>query len=224
MERHEPSERPPWRVKDVDSRRLRAIRNLYDRLAARYDRKEQSRFNRWATGQGRERAGRRARGHLLEIGIGTGLSLSYYGSDVQVTGIDLSPRMLEIAAQRMRDLGRDVDLCQMDAERLDFQDGQFDSIAFNFCLCTIPHPGRALREAVRVAKPGAPMTFLEHVRSDRILVALLQDTLDPLTRRLAQDRLNLRTEDLVRSADVEVVSVERWALGIATLIVGYSPA
>ncbi len=187
-------------MKDLDTRHLRAIRDLYDRLAAGYDRKEQGRFSRWVTGQGRERAARYARGHLVEIGIGTGLSLPYYSRDAQVTGIDLSPRMLEIAAQRMRDLSREGELREMDAQGLDFQDSQFDSVAFNFCLCTIPDPARAVREAVRVAKAGAPMTFLEHVRSDRVLVALLQDAFDPLTRRLAKDRLNLRTEDLVRSA------------------------
>jgi ubiquinone/menaquinone biosynthesis C-methylase UbiE len=204
--------------------RLSTVRDLYDRFAAGYDRKEESRFNRWATGQGRPRAAGYARGHLLEIGIGTGLSLPYYARDVRVRGIDLSPRMLEIAAQRVRDLGRHDELRAMNAQALDFQDGLFDSVAFNFCLCTIPDPALALREAVRVAKPGAPLTFLEHVRSDRLVIALLQDAGDPLTRRFAQDRLNLRTEDLVRSAGIEVISVDRWALGIATLILGRTPS
>ena len=77
---------------------------------------------------------------------------------------------------------------------------------------TISDPARAVREAIRVAKPGAPMTFLEHVRSDRLWVALPQDLLNLLSRSL-HDRVNQRTEELVRAAGVEVLSAERWALG-----------
>ena len=112
---------------------------------------------------------------------------------------------------------------EMDAQALDFPAHSFDSVAFNLCLCTIPDPARALREAIRVAKGGAPMTFLEHVRSDRVWVALPQDLLNVFSRSI-HDRVNQRTEDLVRAAGIEVLSAERWALGAMTLIVGRAPA
>jgi metal-responsive CopG/Arc/MetJ family transcriptional regulator len=67
------------------------------------------------------------------------------------------------------------------------------------------------------------MTFLEHVRSDRVWVALPQDLLNVFSRSI-HDRLNQRTEDLVRAAGIEVLSAERWALGAMTLIIGRSPA
>jgi SAM-dependent methyltransferase len=131
--------------------------------------------------------------------------------------------MLAIARARLERLGRDGELREMDAQALDFPDNSFDSVAFNLCLCTIPDPARALREAIRVAKPGAPITFLEHVRSNRVWVALPQDLLNALFGRPIHDRLNQRTEDLVRAAGIEVLSDERWALGAMTLIVGRSP-
>lgn len=202
---------------------LAAIRRLYDREAGRYDRLQGSRLARWLLRGHREEAARYARGSLLEVGIGSGATLELYGSDVQVTGIDISPGMLAVARRRLRELGRNADLREMDAQALDFPAGHFDSVAFNLSLCTIPDPTRALREGIRVAKPGAPMTFLEHVRSDRMWVAFPQDLLNALFNRAIHDRFNQRTEDLVRAAGIEVRSAERWAFGAMALIVGRSP-
>jgi ubiquinone/menaquinone biosynthesis C-methylase UbiE len=202
---------------------LASIRRLYDREAGRYDRTLEGRFGRWLLRGRREKAAAYATGRLLEVGIGSGSTLALYKSDVRVSGIDISSGMLAIARTRLEQLGRDGDLRAMDAQALDFPEHSFDSVAFNLCLCTIPDPARALREAIRVAKAGAPMTFLEHVRSDRVWVALPQDLLNVFSRSI-HDRLNQRTEGLVRAAGIEVLSVERWALGAMTLIVGRSPA
>jgi len=201
---------------------LTGIRRLYDRAAPRYDAAMRGRFGRWLLRDRREKAAQYARGRLLEVGIGSGPTLPLYPPEVHVTGIDISAGMLTIARRRLEQLGRDGELHEMDAQALDFPDNSFDSVAFNLVLCTIPDPARALREAIRVAKSGAPMTFLEHVRSDRIWVALPQDLLNVFSRAL-HDRVNQRTKDLVRAAGIEVQSAERWALGAMTLIVGRSP-
>src|SRR6266851_5349125 len=102
-------------------------------------------------------------------------------------------------------------------------DRTFDSVGFNLCLCTIDDPERAVREALRVARPGAPMVFLEHVRSNVLPVALLQEALSPLLVAMEQDHCNRRTEETIRRAGVEVVSVERFAWGFFNLIVGRAP-
>lgn len=203
---------------------LDAIRRLYDRAASQYDRALEGRFGRWLLRDSRERAARQARGRLLDIGVGSGSSLPFYPADVHVTGIDISPGMLAVGRRRLQELGRPGQLLEMDAQRLDFPDQTFDSVAFNLCLCTIPDPSRALREAVRVARPGSPMTFLEHVRSDRWWLAAPQDAVSFLFSRAAHDRLSQRTEPLIRSAGIEVDSVDRWIAGIMTLIIGRSPA
>ncbi len=202
---------------------LARVRDVYKRMARHYDRDMERGLSRRLIQRARPRVGQHVRGRLLEVGIGTGLSLEYYPSEIQVTGIDLSPEMLKHASQRAQQLGRQVDLRLMDAQALDFPDHGFDSVAFNLCLCTIPHPERALAEAVRVAAPGAPMVFLEHVRSNRPVLGLVQDLINPLTVWLQADYLNRRTEELIRAQGITVSSADRWALGVMTLITGRAP-
>jgi ubiquinone/menaquinone biosynthesis C-methylase UbiE len=202
---------------------LARVRDVYKRMARHYDRDMERGLSRRLVKRARPRVGQHVRGRLLEVGIGTGLSLEYYPSEIQVTGIDLSPEMLKHASQRAQQLGREVDLRLMDAQALDFPDHGFDSVAFNLCLCTIPHPERALAEAVRVVVPAAPMVFLEHVRSDRRVLGLVQDLINPLTVWLEADYFNRRTEELIRAEGITVTSADRWALGVMTLITGRAP-
>jgi ubiquinone/menaquinone biosynthesis C-methylase UbiE len=191
-----------------DQGAIHAIRRMYDRAAERYDPALSGRVGRTVLRHGREKAAGYARGRLLDVGVGSGASLAHYAADVRVTGIDISPGMLAVARRRLQELGRNGELLLMDAQRLDFPDHSFDSLAFNLCLCTIPDPARALHEALRVARPGAPMTFIEHVRSDRWWVALILDLLNPISTRLAHDRINQRTEQLILAAGIEVQLVE----------------
>ncbi len=202
---------------------LARVRETYERMARHYDRDLQRGLSNRLIQRARPRVGQAIRGRLLEVGIGTGLSLDHYPPEVQVTGIDLSPKMLQRASQRAQQLGRTVDLRLMDAQALDFPDHGFDSVAFNLSLCTIPNPERALLEAVRVAVPGAPMVFLEHVRSDRPLLGLVQDLINPLTVWLQADYFNRRTEELIRAQGITVTASDRWSLGVMTLIIGKAP-
>jgi ubiquinone/menaquinone biosynthesis C-methylase UbiE len=192
---------------------------MYDRDPAAYHRGMSVVSERLLAGR-RQKVGESVRGRLLDIGFGTGLSLPHYPPSVEVIGIDASLGMLQFA---QRDVATAVQLVQMDAERLAFADQTFDSVAFNLCLCTIPNPERAVREGLRVARPGAPMVFLEHVRSHVLPIALLQEAVNPLLVALQQDHFNRRTADMVRRAGVEVTRVDRWALGFFNLIVGRAP-
>ena len=83
---------------------------------------------------------------------------------------------------------------------------------------------RLSKEAIRVAKPGAPMVFLEHVRSHLLPVAWMQDALNPVMVALQADHFNRRTAEVVRRCGVEVLSVDRWWLGLFNLIVGRAPS
>jgi ubiquinone/menaquinone biosynthesis C-methylase UbiE len=206
------------------SNRLNKIRRIYDHDPEGYDRAMSGGITDRILGARRRKVGEIVRGKVLDVGFGTGISLAYYPTDVEVVGIDASPAMLEVA-RRAISAGRPrTELLVMDAEQLAFPDHSFDSVAFNLCLCTIPDPLRAVREGVRVARPGAPMVFLEHVRSHVLPVALVQEALNPILVAWQADHLNRRTVDLVGRAGVEVVSVERWLLGIFNLIVGRAPA
>lgn len=197
------------------------MRRIYDRDPAAYHRG--SGLTERLLASRRHKVGEIVTGRLLDIGFGTGLSLPHYPPSVSVIGVDASLGMLRFARREAANLGRAVQLIEMDAERLAFPDRSFDSVAFNLCLCTIGDPERAVREAVRVARPGAPMTFLEHVRSHLLPIALLQDALSPVLVALQQDHFNRRTGETIRRAGVEVTSVERFALGFLNLIVGRAP-
>jgi ubiquinone/menaquinone biosynthesis C-methylase UbiE len=200
---------------------LDRVRRIYDRNPADYHRG--SALTERLLAVRRRKVGEIATGRLLDIGFGTGLSLPHYPPSIDVIGIDASLGMLQFARGEAAQLGRPVLLIEMDAERMAFSDRTFDSVAFNLCLCTIADPERAVREALRVARPGARMTFLEHVRSDVLPIALLQDALSPILVALEQDHYNRRTEETIRRAGVEVVSVDRFALGFFNLIVGRAP-
>lgn len=155
--------------------------------------------------------------------MGTGLNLPHYPKGTEVTGIDLSPNMLAIARQRAAGLDLKADLREVDAEALDFPDQSFDSVVYSLCLCTIPDPARAIKEGLRVARPGARMIFFEHVRSHIPPVALLQELINPLTVRFMADHWNRRTLDTIRAAGIEPDYLRRAWLGVFILAAGRTP-
>lgn len=97
-------------------------------------------------GGGREWVCSRARGEALEIAIGTGRNISFYHEDVQLTGIELSPKMIEIARHRVRELGIEADLRVSDAQNLPFPNTSFDTVVATLVLCPIPDSHRAVTE------------------------------------------------------------------------------
>lgn len=203
---------------------LRRVRHIYDQDPEAYHRAMSSRFTEWMLGGRRRKVGEAVRGLVLDVGFGTGLSVPYYPADVRVVGIDISPKMLEVGKRFAKEQGRHADVLVMDAERLALPDHVFDSVAFNLCLCTIPNPEVAVREGVRVAKPGAAMVFLEHVRSHLLPVALLEEAVNPAMVALQADHFTRRTAEVVGRSGVEVLSIDRWFAGVFNLIVGRAPA
>lgn len=200
----------------------RQIAEIYDRDPARYDRM-MTRFMDRILGKGRREIGTFAEGRVLEIGVGTGLSLPYYSRVTTVTGIDLSANMLALAERRAAETDVAVELCLMDAQRLAFPDQVFDSVVFSLCLCTIPDPGAAIAEAVRVVKPGGRIILLEHVRSPNRVVAFIQDALNPLTVHIQQDHFNRRTVELIKAQGIRIERLTRWGLGIFVFLAGRVP-
>ena len=162
-------------------------------------------------------------GSILEVGIGTGASLPHYRPGARLTGIDLSAGMLAVARRRAAELGIGADLREMDAQRLAFPDSSFDAVVFNLSLCTIPDPVLAIEEALRVVRPLGALIFLEHVRSNLVPVAALQELITLITAWTQQDHWNRATPDLVRAAGIRVVSERRWLLGVFSLLIGEAP-
>jgi len=160
------------------------IKQTYDRFSSLYDLifKPYLEF-------GRERAIELLAPHsecdILEIGVGTGLSLEYYPGDVNVIGFDYSHGMLKEARVKGEKTSHcRVDLMQMDAQNIAFADNSFDYLLGAYVLTVVPDPETAAKEIFRVAKPGARVVLVNYVRSKNRLLSVFEDFLHPFFAKL----------------------------------------
>jgi ubiquinone/menaquinone biosynthesis C-methylase UbiE len=153
-------------------------------------------------------------GTILEIGFGTGLNLAHYPEHVQeLTAVDPAAGMAHLARRRVGQSPIDVNTVAQSAERLPFEDEQFDCVVSTWTLCSIPDGKQALEEIGRVLRPGGKLRFLEHGLSDDTRIQKWQRRLTPLQKRVAEGcRLDLNMEELVRNGPFCEVKVERFLL------------
>jgi phosphatidylethanolamine/phosphatidyl-N-methylethanolamine N-methyltransferase len=125
-------------------------------------------------------------GRILEVGVGTGISLPGYSSQNRIIGIDLSEAMLRKAQRRVADLSlTNVEQLEvMDAEHLLFPDASFDVVVANHVISTVPNPETALDECARMLRPGGEMILLSRIGADAGLRHLIELLLQPVVRRL----------------------------------------
>ena len=200
------------------------VRAIYDNRAATYDRTV-GLGERLLLGDLRRQFGALLRGRTLEIGAGTGLNLPYYAPEVTTrTAVDLSGGMLRALRHRARDLQMPVGVAQMDAERLAFPDGTFDTVAVSQALCTVERPELALREMARVCAPGGRIVLLEHVLSQVWPVASLQRLASPMQTRAIGCHFDRETIDLLRREGFTIESEVRRRIGIVRLVVARPPS
>ncbi len=139
-----------------------AIKTAYRRWAPVYDHT----FGRIAS-EGRKHAVEiinQRQGRVLEVGVGTGLSLPSYGRHLEVVGIDLSPEMLDKARDRVATEGLDhvTGLFEMDAGELRFPDNSFDTVVAMYVMTVVPDPEKVMRELQRVCKVGGEVLLVNH--------------------------------------------------------------
>jgi SAM-dependent methyltransferase len=129
----------------------------------------------------------RARGVVLEIGIGTGLNLPYYDPRVveRLVGLDPSEHSWKLAARRSRELSFPVEFIGLPGERIPLADASVDSIVMTYSLCTIPDPQAALAGMARVLRPDGELLFCEHGLAPDPAVQRWQHRLNPFWRRIA---------------------------------------
>ena len=137
------------------------LRSLWEQYAPRYDR-DTGFYDLLQLGDSRSWACSHAFGQVLEIAIGTGRNLPFYPRGIQLTGIDFSPAMLDIARNRAAELGTDVILIEADAQHLPFADDQFDTVVCTLALSSIPDPAAAINEMHRVLHPGGQLLVVGH--------------------------------------------------------------
>jgi phosphatidylethanolamine/phosphatidyl-N-methylethanolamine N-methyltransferase len=160
---------------------------------------------------------------ILEVGVGTGLSLPEYPGVAAVTGIDLSPHMLakaqeKVAAQRLTAVRG---LSVMDACNLGFADQRFDAVVAQFVLTLVPDPEKALDEFARVMRPGGEIIIANHIGAESGAMAVFEKAVAPLAKKLGwRPEFPLqRIRDWAEAHGFQVVSAEKvWPLGYFMVI------
>src|SRR6476660_4821477 len=143
-----------------------AVRSAYRRWAPVYDHT----FGRVAA-EGRKHSVElinQSKGRVLEVGVGTGLSLPAYGRHLEIVGIDLSPEMLEKARERVvvERLSNVTGLYEMDAGDLKFDDATFDTVVAMYVMTVVPDPEKVMRELSRVCRPGGEVLIVNHFSAE----------------------------------------------------------
>jgi phosphatidylethanolamine/phosphatidyl-N-methylethanolamine N-methyltransferase len=125
-------------------------------------------------------------GRVLEVGVGTGISLPQYAPNLRIFGTDISEGMLRKAKARVAELRlKNVEgLAVMDAEKLEFPDNSFDVVMAQYVVTAVPNPEAALDEFARVLRPGGEMILLSRVSADDGLRHFIEKRLQPVVRQL----------------------------------------
>ncbi len=122
---------------------------------------------------------------VLEVGVGTGLTLPFFPSSCTIVGIDLSEHMLKKARKNIASHGmKNVEILKMDALKMGFPDDSFDRVIAAYVVSVVPDPVQALREMMRVCKKGGKIVFINHFKSDNRVVAAFERFISPLSRHL----------------------------------------
>jgi ubiquinone/menaquinone biosynthesis C-methylase UbiE len=198
------------------------IRRLYEKEAPKFDR-SMGRWDRTLFAGNRQWVCTQASGDVLEIAIGTARNLPFYPADIRLTGVELSPAMIEVARKKAEELGREVDLRVGDAEALEFGDESFDTVICTYSLCTIPDDRAAVREAKRVLRPGGKFVLAEHVRSPVGIVRAIERLIEPLAVRFGGDHLTREPLEHLEAEGFTVETVERSRVGIVELVRARKP-
>jgi phosphatidylethanolamine/phosphatidyl-N-methylethanolamine N-methyltransferase len=125
-------------------------------------------------------------GRVLEVGVGTGLSLPRYRADLEIIGIDFSEDMLAKAKDRVARLGLSHvrELRQMDAREIAYPDGHFDTVVAMYLVSVVPEPERVVAEMARVCRPGGEVVIVNHFARERGALARIERAMAPFADRL----------------------------------------
>lgn len=140
---------------------------------------------------------------VLEVGVGTGLSLPLYRRDKEITGVDVCPEMLSHASERASRLGLEhvVEIAEMDAETLRFGDGRFDAVVACYVMSVVPDPRRCLAEMARVCRPGGTILVCNHFVNGS--GGFVSSRLQPFSRWLGW-RPSFRLEDMLADSPLSI--------------------
>lgn len=152
----------------------------------------------------------KARGMVLEIGVGSGLNLPFYGTGVEhLYGLDPSEELLAMAGRRARAIAFPIDFIAHASEEIPLDDSSVDTVVMTWTLCSVADPMKALKEVRRVIKSGGTLLFVEHGLAPEIRVQAWQQRLNPLWSKLTGGcNLNRKMDQLIRTAGFDLAGLK----------------
>jgi phosphatidylethanolamine/phosphatidyl-N-methylethanolamine N-methyltransferase len=146
---------------------------------------------------------------VLEVGVGTGINLGLYPRSCEIVGIDLSAGMLEKAHERIVRKGlRNCRVLEMDAAKMNFEDGQFDIVYAPYLISVVPDPVQVAREMRRVCRPGGRIVILNHFKSDNPLLSRIETAISPMTVHIGF-KSDLDLPGFLAQADLTPISIQK---------------
>jgi ubiquinone/menaquinone biosynthesis C-methylase UbiE len=162
-------------------------------------------------------------GKVLFLALGTGLDIENFPPGQDITAIDISPKMLEQAAPRIKAYDGSIEAQVMDVHELSFEDASFDQVFTSCTFCSVPDPVNGLRSLRRVLKPGGELYMFEHTGSKYYPFRIMMDLMTQLTRHVGPD-MNRDTVRNVQAAGFELREVDNLFMDVVKTIRAVNPA
>ena len=185
-----------------------AVIKIYDRWGKIYDIIFKHIFN-----EGRDVGSRmldlKPGENLLEVGVGTGLSLPLYPRNCKIMGIDISPKMLEKASEKVTDHRlNNIKLEVMDAQNMSFPDNSFDCVTACYVVSAAPDPLKVLSEICRVCKPNGRIVFINHFKSHNPILAAFETMINGVCKKFGWET-TLDLDALLEASNMTPLSTEK---------------
>ncbi len=146
---------------------------------------------------------------LLEVGVGTGLSLPLYPSTSEIIAIDISSKMLEKAKEKVHKMSlKNVELAVMDAQNMAYEDNTFDCVTACYVVSAAPDPHKVVSEICRVCKPGGRVVFINHFKSKKFLLAKFEELINGVCKKFGWET-TLDLEPLLEANNLTLERQER---------------
>lgn len=148
-------------------------------------------------------------GHkLLEVGVGTGLSLPHLPNNIEITGIDMSQKMLDMAQKRTVELKMEhVELLKMDAMNMTLPTDSFDRVLSAYVVSVVPDPVKLVMEMKRVCRPGGYLVFVNHFLSENPVMRVVEKVISPVCYRIGF-KTDIDLRKLLKTCGLEIDALE----------------
>jgi ubiquinone/menaquinone biosynthesis C-methylase UbiE len=163
------------------------------------------------------------KGRILFLALGTGLDIAFFPKGQRITGIDISPNMIDIAKPRAEAYEGEMEVHVMDVHEMPFEDNSFDQIYTSCTFCSVPNPVKGLEALRRVLVPGGDLRMFEHTGSHYFPFNVMMNLMTQLTKRIGPD-MNRQTQDNVRLAGFDDVVAHNVYLDVVKIIEARAPA